>query len=69
MSSGGTSEPSFDEARRRFSPGIFMAVLPGRFAQHDKDIGRGRGEANRARPLVARQLIKTPLSRSNLAES
>ena len=50
MSSGGTSEPSFDEARRRFSPGIFMAVLPGRFAQHDKDIGRGRGEANRARP-------------------
>ena len=52
MSSGGTSEPSFDEARRKFSPGIFMALLPGRFAQHEKDIGRGRGEANRARPDV-----------------
>ena len=50
MSSGGTSEPSFDEARRKFSPGIFMALLPGRFAQHEKDIGRGRGEANKARP-------------------
>ena len=43
------AEASFDEARRRFSPGIFMALLPGRFAQHEKDIGRGRGEANRAR--------------------
>ena len=46
MSSGGTSEPSFDEARRRFSPGILMAVLPGRFAQHDKDIGRAGGAAS-----------------------
>ena len=39
-SSGGVSEASFDEARRRFRLGILMLVLPGRLAQHDKDIGR-----------------------------
>ena len=41
-SSGGVSEASFDEARRRFRPGILMLVLPGRLAQHDKDIGGAR---------------------------
>ena len=41
-SSGGVSEASFDEARRRFRLGILMLVLPGRLAQHDKDIGRAR---------------------------
>ena len=42
ISSSGTSDDaSFDEARRRFSPGILMPALPGRLAQHEKDIGRG----------------------------